>query len=43
MLEVEHYVPSSVRVSWVVRPYVEPSDDADEIAPQRADETEVPR
>ena len=43
VLEVEHYVPSSVRVSWVVRPYVEPSDDADEIAPQRADETEVPR
>ncbi|MEH3066959.1 MAG: CBS domain-containing protein [Aeromicrobium erythreum] len=43
VLEVEHYVPSSVRVSWVVRPYVEPSDDADDVAPQPADETEVPR
>lgn len=33
VLEVEHYVPSSVRVSWVVRPYTP------EPTPEHADET----
>lgn len=41
VLEVEHYVPSAVRVSWVVRPWVEP--DAEQTPEHSSDETEVPR